>query len=345
MLKIKTSLPAGFFATGPKDLNKLLGGPTLFHLKGEREPALFVSVLLHGNEPAGFSAIQKVLAKTEYGGGTLRLPRSLILLIGNVAAAEAGLRHLEGQPDFNRIWPGTEVPETPEHKMMQQIVEKMKSRGLFASVDVHSTTGMNPHYACVNRLEAAPLHLASFFSRTVVYFRLPKGVQSLAFSKFTTAVTVECGKVGNKTGVEHAEDFLSACLKLSEFPRHEVAANDINLYHTVGRVTVAKDATFSFEDGAADIRFVDHLDSYNFNELPAGTILARVHQAGGPLIEVLDEQGQNVTGDYFQIEDGLLKTRARVMPSMLTRDEAIIRNDCLCYVMERFPFALAHSDG
>lgn len=120
MLIIKDTLPAGFFEAGPGDLNKLLGGPTLFHLKGEREPALFVSVLLHGNEPAGFSAIQRVLAKTDYGGGTLKLPRSLILFIGNVAAAEAGLRHLPGQPDYNRIWPGAGAPGTPEHKMMHQ---------------------------------------------------------------------------------------------------------------------------------------------------------------------------------------------------------------------------------
>ena len=104
-------------------------------------------------------------------------------------------------------------------------------------------------------------------------------------------------------------------------------------------------ASFSFENGAADIRFVDHLDHYNFNELPAGTILARMHQVKCPIIEVLNEQGRNVTGDYFQIEDGLLKTRAHVMSSMLTRVEAIIRNDCLCYVMESFPFALAHSDS
>lgn len=341
MLNVKDTLPGGFFEASPGDLNKLLGGPTLFHLKGEREPALFVSVLLHGNEPAGFSAIQRVLAKTDYGGGTLRLPRSLILFIGNVAAAEAGLRHLPGQPDYNRIWPGAGAPGTPEHKMMYQIAREMKSRGLFASVDLHSTTGMNPHYACVNKLDASFLHLASLFSRTVVYFRLPVGVQSLIFSEFTTAVTVECGKVGDKTGVEHGENFLSACLKLSEFPRREVAAHDVNLYHTVGRVTVAKDASFSFGGRAADIRFIDHLDSYNFNELPAGTILARVDQTGGPLIEVLNEQGRNVTGDYFLIGDGFLKTKARVMPSMLTRDESIIRNDCLCYVMEPYPFALA----
>jgi len=28
------------------------------------------------------------------------------------------------------------------------------------------------------------------------------------------------------------------------------------------------------------------------------------------------------------------------MPSMLTKDITIIREDCLCYVMERYPFGI-----
>jgi hypothetical protein len=27
-----------------------------------------------------------------------------------------------------------------------------------------------------------------------------------------------------------------------------------------------------------------------------------------------------------------------VMPAMLTRDERVIRQDCLCYLMERLPY-------
>jgi len=50
--------------------------------------------------------------------------------------------------------------------------------------------------------------------------------------------------------------------------------------------------------------------------------------------------GQDITENYFIVEDGFLKTRAQVMPSMLTKDQSIIKNDCLCYVMERFPFAM-----
>ncbi|MEE8258924.1 MAG: M14 family metallopeptidase [Sphingomonadales bacterium] len=340
MLTTLDTLPAGFFEASPTTLHEILPGPTLITLEGKRPQPLFISVLLHGNETVGFEAIQKVLAKTVHGAGAQPLARSLSLFIGNTQAAARGLRHLPGQPDFNRIWPGGAQPRTPEHKITAEVFAAMKQRQPFASVDIHNTSGMNPHYACVNRLDAAPLHLASFFSRTVVYFRLPKGAQSLAFSEICPSVTVECGKTGDKTGVDHAEEFLSACLHLSELPHHDVARHDITLFHTVGRVTVDKATTFGFGSEKVDLRFVDHLDQFNFTELPTGTILGRVKGNGKPPIAVRNENGHDVTDDYFLVEEGLLKTRTGVMPSMLTKDMTIIREDCLCYVMERYPFGI-----
>jgi len=45
----------------------------------------------------------------------------------------------------------------------------MRLRDVFASVDIHNNTGLNPHYGCVTALRHASLHLAAMFSRTVVY--------------------------------------------------------------------------------------------------------------------------------------------------------------------------------
>ncbi len=53
MLQELHTLPAGLLETTPRDLEAVLGGPTLIHLPGDREPPLFISVLLHGNEPVG----------------------------------------------------------------------------------------------------------------------------------------------------------------------------------------------------------------------------------------------------------------------------------------------------
>ncbi len=336
MLRELDHLPAGLLNLEAAQLEARLGGPTLIHLRGRREQPLLVSVLMHGNETTGWEAVRSLLNRYEVGGGGLVLPRSLSLFISNVSAAAAGVRRLDGQPDYNRVWPGCEDSGTPEHALMQQVLDIMHARGVFASVDVHNNTGLNPHYACVNVIDDRFLHLATMFSRTVVYFIRPCGVQSLAMSKYCPAVTLECGKPGQSHGVEHAVEYLNACLHLAEHPRHPVAAHDIDLFHTVAIVKVPGRLSFSFGDPGVDIQFEDDLDYLNFRELPRGTPLGRIQSGNGIGLEVCDEQGRDVSGRYFEVDQGELRLRVPVMPSMLTRDQRVVRQDCLCYLMERY---------
>jgi succinylglutamate desuccinylase len=332
LLKIIDHLPAGLLESPSHDLHQLLPQPTLIHLQGRRQPALFVSVLLHGNEDAGLKAIQTVLRK--YAGS--ELPRALSIFFGNISAARDGVRRLDGQQDFNRVWPGTESPDSEETAMAQAVVEEMRRRGVFASIDIHNNTGLNPHYGCINKLEPAYLHFAALFSRIAVYFIRPKGVQSMAFADLCPAITIECGKAGSKEGEAHAATLVEDCLHLSAFPTHPVAAHDLDLFHTVGTVKVPESIRFTFGEGDADVHFDAALDHMNFRELPAGSRLGRTTSESPPL-QVVDEAGSDVTGRYFEVRGGELLTRRTVMPSMLTLDERVIRQDCLCYLMERFP--------
>jgi succinylglutamate desuccinylase len=318
------------------ELAGLLEGPTLVHLPGRREPPLFVSVLTHGNETTGWEAVRALLRRYREGPGLFALPRALSLFVGNVEAAARGLRHLDSQPDYNRVWPGSELPQTVEHGLMQQVVDAMAARQVFASVDVHNNTGLNPHYACVNVLDDRFLHLAVLFSRTVVYFLRPRGVQSMAMARLCPAVTLECGKVGHSRGAEHSLEYLDACLHLSEHPTHPVAAHDIDLFHTVATVKVSPGVSFGFGCNGVDLELAPDVDRLNFRELPAGTSLGRVHADGGLGIEVRDEGGSDRTERFFYLERGEIKVRLPVMPSMLTTDHRVVRQDCLCYLMERF---------
>ncbi len=340
MLRVYDHLPAGLLDARVEGLEALLGGPSLIHLPGRREPPLFVSVLLHGNEDTGFYAVQGLLREF----GSRPLPRALSLFIGNVAAARHRLRRLDGQPDYNRVWPGGDCdPARPECRMLAGVVETMRQRGVFASLDLHNNTGLNPHYACVNRIDHRFLHLATLFSRTVVYFVRPRGVQTLAFAPICPAVTVECGQPGPQRGVAHAREFLSACLHLAEIPRHPVSPHDLDLYHTVATLRIPDDVSFTFGEAGADLCFSPEFDRLNFRELGPGTPLARLCTAadGRPRVEVVDEAGHDVSGAYLVQVDGELRTRRPVMPSMLTRDARIIRQDCLGYFMERYPLETA----
>lgn len=334
MLTILEHLPEGLLDLPAHRLYERLNGPTLIHLSGRRDPALFVSVLLHGHERTGWEAVRQLLSRyADY-----LLPRSLSLFIANVTAAHYCLRRLDNQPDYNRIWPDGDDTESPEGRMMRQVVDEMAARGTFASVDVHNTTGLNPHYACVNIIDHRFLQLATLFSRTVVYFTDPHGVASMAMGKFCPAVTVECGQPDHALGTEHALEYLNACLHLAEIPNHPVAHHDLDLFHTVATVKIPEHISFGFRDSEVDLRLADDIDRLNFRELPAGTILGWQQQPDDVVaLEVRNEAGEHVTDDYFTVVAGEIRFARPVMPSMLTLDTRIIRQDCLCYLMERYP--------
>jgi succinylglutamate desuccinylase len=331
MLNLYEDLPAGLLEARIEDLEDLLGGPSLIHLPGRRPEPLFVTVLSHGNESTGFRAVQSLLR--EYRDR--ELPRALSLFIANVTAARHGLRRLDGQIDYNRVWPGTDAEDSPEARMMQQVVEGMGERRPFASLDVHNNTGINPHYACINRIDNQFLHLAAQFSRTVVYFIRPLGVQSMAMSHVCPAVTLECGKPDHEYGAAHAQDYIDACLHMSELPGHPVASGDIDLFHTVATVKVPDGVSFGFAEEAVQLDLASDLDHLNFRELPAGTRLGSLRNSETLPLDVRDEDGRPVQEHFFAIDNGELVTTRPVMPSMFTLDTRIIRQDCLGYLMER----------
>ncbi len=329
MLTELNAIPEGLLSLPAWRLHEMLAGPTLIHLPGRHHEPLFVSVLLHGNEDTGWEAMRFLLQNYQ----DKELPRALSLFIGNVAAAKEGARHLAEQPDYNRIWKGG---DSAEHKVAQRVLQIMQERRVFASIDIHNNTGLNPHYACINVLSQFYLQLASLFSRTIVFFTKPDAVQSMAFSRLCPSVTVECGKAGEAHNAEHAMRFVEGALHLARFPEHPLPVTDYDLYHTVATVKVPPETEFSFRDDSAPLRFPDDLDHMNFQELPSGTRFAWVKGEKARL-EAWNEAGEEVSDSYFVWENGFLLTRQAVMPSMLTLNEEVIRQDCLCYLMERLP--------
>ena len=330
-LKQLDYLPEGLLEVSSKELHTILPQPTLIHLSGKNSRPLFVSVLLHGNEPTGFMALQLLLKKYQ----DRQLPRSLSIFFGNVTAASHNQRRLDRQPDYNRIWPGTEIPDCAETALAQEIFAVMKKRNVFASVDIHNNTGLNPHYACINSLDDQFLQLASLFGRLIVYFIRPKGVQSGAFAQLCPAVTLECGRPDQQHGLEHALEFLTSCLRLTELPQHQVLPQDIDLFHTVAQVKIDDQVNFSFSQVDADFLLNEDLERMNFTEVSPGTVWGTSKNSATMPLIAKDEHGNIVTEHFFSLQNDQLQINRQTMPSMLTLDERVIRQDCLCYLMER----------
>jgi hypothetical protein len=330
-LTILDRVPDGLLDAGARDLGEVLDGPTLIELgDGDRAP-LFMSVLLHGNEDSGLGAIQRVLRTY----ADKPLPRPLMILIGNVAAASKGLRRLDGQPDFNRVWPGCEEDgDSDEARIMAEVHRRVIARRAFAAIDIHNNTGRNPHYAVVCVREPEVMALAARFAPRAVLFRGLPGTQTSSFSGLISAITIECGQPGCEANAAAAADLVHNVLVLDDLAAMPGDAH-LALFHTLARVRVKP--RIALARGADDpwLALDPELDRHNFSHVEPGF---RFGATNDPMpVEVVDEQGQDVAHDYFVVEDGELRVRQDVIPAMLTVDERIIRQDCLCYIMEELP--------
>ncbi|MCB0416124.1 MAG: succinylglutamate desuccinylase/aspartoacylase family protein [Bdellovibrionales bacterium] len=323
-------LPPWFFETPVTELARVAGGPALFHLKGAQSPPLFISVLLHGNEWTGVLAVRDWLKAL--AARNRPLPRDVILFVGNVEAAALNERRLADGPDFNRIWRSPPPAVAP---LVHRILDILRSVRPFAVVDIHNNTGKNPAYACVSQWEHRHLHLALLFGRLVVFAEQPTTTFAYAASALCPSVTLECGRSGEASGVAKAVEYLDACAHLSAFPTRPVLSQDIEGYRTMARIGVLDGVSISFGNEPPSVTdtivFRADLDSLNFRELPAGTVIGFASSLEG--IFVQDKDGAPV--DCLSLEQGRILTTRPLVPAMLSVSPVAVRYDCLGYVMER----------
>lgn len=335
-LNVLHGLPEGLLDCPAPALARQLGGPTLLHLTGQREPPLLVSVLLHGNETSGWTGLCRALANAPL------LARSLVVFIGNVDAAAAGVRTLPTQQDYNRIWRAGPTAASAEEALAAQVleaIERVSGGGLFAAVDLHNNTGHNPHYAVVTELAAGNLGLAWLFGDKAVHVVEPDTVLTRRLGEYCPAVALELGPIGDPRCADRAEDYLTRLFDLETIPPPDPEA--LTLFRTRARVHVPPDVSFAFAGGdaaaddASDLLLTGGVEAVNFHELPAGMVFGSTRLPLPRALTVLDDQHRDVTREYFASDGERLILSRPMTPAMYTTDPLVVRQDCLCYLMER----------
>ena len=309
------------------EILRVLPNPTLITIDGERSPPLFLSTLLHGNETASFEVLQALARR--YADS--RPPRKLLIFVGNVEAAASAVRLLPGQPDFNRIWAGGDSMFVALADHVKQVA---RVAAPFASIDIHNNTGLNPHYGCINVLRPSDLQLAAWFAPIAVYYRNPPTTQSMAFAEICPAITLECGRSGEASGVIEALRLIDRVMTAETIAIDPSLASTLRLYETVGRVLIDPACSFSFGEAQTELVLRADLEHLNFRDVSAGEQLGTCSYPAIPLT-VVDEQDRNLTAQFFAQRDGSIVLTRSVTPAMLTRDHAVIRQDCLGYLMIR----------
>jgi succinylglutamate desuccinylase len=326
-LDIIDTIPAKILTLAPRDIRQVFAEPTLIRLAGQRGAPLVLSCLLHGNETSGLQVLQRLKRWIDTHG----LPRPMLIFVGNVHAVEAGLRQLAGQSDFNRIWSGG---NSPEHELADRVMAEIRSANPFAAIDIHNNTGSNPIYGCINKIEPEFVHLASLFSSTIVYFETPDTVISIALSGICPSLTVEAGRPGEAHGIERAFDLVIDALHLQQFRDHGTE-REVTVHETVGRMVIEDGTRFSFSSTSdATLALPPGMERWNFCPKSEGSIWAWITGRPSSPLRVLGLGDIDITDQFFDLQDGMLRLKRPITPSMITPDAQIIRSDCLGYLME-----------
>jgi len=334
-LTILNKIPDTFLDINYSDIKNIFDRPTLIHLKGQKEPALFVSIMLHGNEFSGLQIIQEILKKYKETEG-YSLPRSIWLFVGNVEAASQGFRRLDNELDFNRAWPGTPEPDAPTAKLIAEVMEKITQDELFAAIDLHNNTGKNPPYGCISVVNEKNKYLSSFFNHIAMVFHTPKGVSTIAFDDVCPAITLECSTPGNPLGIDKGVALIDDLMHMDHFPEKPLPSHDLQLVQTNAMLKIADNVDFGFEDEERvfDLTLVENFDRHNFTRLETSEVFAHT-TLEKPLIATADD-GTDVTEELIQNNNGAISLKKPLMPAMITLDKKIIRQDCLCYLLEDY---------
>jgi succinylglutamate desuccinylase len=93
-------------------------------------PTLLVVAGIHGNEPAGITAVKRVLTRLEPEQAQLR--GDFVALAGNTRALAEGVRYLER--DLNRGWTTDHLVELQEGNGRARAVEDIEQRELYDAV-------------------------------------------------------------------------------------------------------------------------------------------------------------------------------------------------------------------
>lgn len=318
-------LPDRLDRVSAREIRSLFPNPSLVHLEGRRKDPVVMSILIHGNETVGWVALQKLYRWM----ADHPLPRSLIVFIANVRAAEADVRIMPGERDFNRLW--TLKGDGKEFDLARQVCQALRDARPFAVIDLHNNTGANPHYACIHDLNPDSRQLASLFSPRAIITHNPPSMFSNAFADIAPSITAECGQDGEAIGEEAAFRVVLDTLHLDHWRGAE--DQDLSVYEVTGRLEVDPDARVVFtHDTDGDLELPPNLEHWNFFDRPKGSTFAR-HLSGRPALRVFDDHHGEITDQFLDEQDGRLILKKTVTPVMLTTNERAFRDDCLGYFM------------
>lgn len=215
---------------------------------GDGPPEVAIVAGIHGDEPGGVTAIERLLA------ADLQVRRPVALVVANEPALERGERYLEA--DLNRSFPGDPDSEATEERLAAELTEVVADCETLA---IHSTRSTADPFAVVAELDDWNRRIAPALS-AVALVESGEYVEGRLFAAVDRLIEVEAGRQGSAGAAENAYrmalDFLIATGALPGTP----VRRELPVYRLKERIE--KSPADSYEVFAENFRLVSPGDAY-----------------------------------------------------------------------------------
>lgn len=188
---------------------------------GEGEPEYAVMYCVHGNEPCGKLAVERLLNED------LEFQKPLKLVFANEKAYEKGKSQLED--DLNRVW-GTDTENTHEERLARKIEEEIRGKKV---LDIHSSFshpeafGLETESSEFSDRQLKNLGVDKAASIEAAYNNQIPGCDRIA---------VECGYVRSEKTIRNAYSTLKNFLKANDVLEGEAERSEPEKYRIYEKV-------------------------------------------------------------------------------------------------------------
>ncbi|AUV82396.1 succinylglutamate desuccinylase [Salinigranum rubrum] len=170
---------------------------------GEGTPEIAVVGGIHGDEPCGPVAIERLVAESP------PVRRPVKLVVANEEALDAGVRYLD--EDLNRAFPGDPDADSHERRLAGHLARELRG---CTTLSLHSTQSFAEPFALVDRVDAVTRAICPRLPIDVV-------VETDRFTggrliEHAHTVEVECGLQGTDEAAENAYALVRAFLDATD---------------------------------------------------------------------------------------------------------------------------------
>ncbi|MFC6732907.1 MULTISPECIES: succinylglutamate desuccinylase/aspartoacylase family protein [unclassified Haladaptatus] len=166
---------------------------------GEGDPAIAVVAAIHGDEPCGVRAVERLLEERP------QVRRPVKLIVANEEALAEGVRFLD--EDLNRTFPGDPDGDTHESRLAAELIEELDS---CLTLALHSTKSHAEPFAIFDDMTE---YVRDIMPRLPIAAVVETGdyVEGRLFTSIDT-IEVECGLQGTRDAAENADRLTRAFL-------------------------------------------------------------------------------------------------------------------------------------